>query len=148
MFKFIKGALLVAGGMVLGSYCTVDAALKSETVRKGLTNALAQKLSDSIYGKQSSTNISYVKHYKKVGPQDAISEIRFDTRADAEKVLDEMQDIINAYGIVSLADAYELAGETDIPYGYNSLGWHTVSNARVQRLRVGYRIDLPPAIKI
>lgn len=46
----------------------------------------------------------------------------FETRSDAETVLDELNDIANEYGSASLADYYELAGVTSV-FADTKYGW-------------------------
>lgn len=71
-------------------------------------------------------------------------EIVFDTRGEAEKVLDHMIDIVNNYGIVSVSEMYELSNLTQ-PYTSNKYGWTSLRTADVVRVRDGYVIKLPKA---
>lgn len=74
-------------------------------------------------------------------------EIRFDTRGDAEKVLRAMDEMMDAYGMVRVADMFDMAGET-APYTANSYGWLNIRNARIVRDRDEYVIDMPRAVPI
>lgn len=69
-------------------------------------------------------------------------DILFMDRMDAEHVLDAMVDITMNYGMVSVADFYELAGE-ECNYTDNKYGWGSVRDAQVVRVRDGYIIDFP-----
>ena len=72
----------------------------------------------------------------------------FDSRGEAEAVLNQMDVIIDTYGFVSVADLYELA-DLSAPYTSNKYGWTNVSTADVARLRDGgYVIKLPRAMPI
>lgn len=71
-------------------------------------------------------------------------EIVFDTRGEAEKVLDHMIDIVNNYGIVSVSEMYELSNLTQ-PYTSNKYGWTSLRTADVVHVRDGYVIKLPKA---
>lgn len=74
-------------------------------------------------------------------------EIVFDTRRDAESVLENMRNALREYERVSVGDMCDLAGvscsQTDYDYG-----WTNLRNALVQQTRYGYLIRLPKAIPI
>ena len=72
----------------------------------------------------------------------------FDSRGEAEAVLNQMDVIIDTYGFVSVADLYDFA-DLSAPYTSNKYGWTNVSTADVARLRDGgYVIKLPRAMPI
>lgn len=74
-----------------------------------------------------------------------VDSITFETRVQAERVLDEMKDNLDRYGAVSVADFVEMCGEVPSPMD-DTVGWHDLnrSNAYVRRLRNGdYVIELP-----
>lgn len=75
-------------------------------------------------------------------------DIIFNSRGDAEAVLDAMNDIIGQYGIVSVADLYDLANLDHPPYTMNNYGWSNIAGARADRVRDGYILRLPKAIPI
>ncbi len=74
-------------------------------------------------------------------------DILFDTRGDAELVLDQMVDILKNYGMVTVADMYDLAG-LSVPYTAANYGWFNVRTAEVVRARDGYILKLPKAMPI
>lgn len=74
-------------------------------------------------------------------------DIKFDTRGDAENVLIAMEQEIDNYGIVSVADLYELVGITG-NYTDNKYGWTDLRTADVVRCRDGYTLKLPRALPI
>ena len=65
------------------------------------------------------------------------------SRAEAEKVIDRLFDIIQKYDAVSVADLYELLGVSG-NYMDNKWGWYDI-NARdlVVRVSQGYLLNLP-----
>lgn len=75
-------------------------------------------------------------------------EIIFDSRGDAEAVLDAMNDIISQYGIVSVSDLYDLANLDHPPYTMNKYGWTNIAGAKAMRVRDGYVLKLPRAVPI
>jgi hypothetical protein len=69
--------------------------------------------------------------------------IIFDNRGDAEAVLTSMEDILDQFGCVSVADLYDLADVAAPNYTVNNYGWTNLANAQVLRCRDGYIIKLP-----
>lgn len=69
-------------------------------------------------------------------------DIIFSDRRDAENVLDHLVDTTMKYGMASVADFYELAGE-ECSYTDNKYGWGELADATVSRVREGYVINLP-----
>lgn len=73
--------------------------------------------------------------------------LSFATRADAEAVLMGMDEILNQYNVVSVADFYDLAGASGT-YTDNKYGWTDIRSAHIERVRDGYIIRLPRAMAI
>ena len=71
----------------------------------------------------------------------------FESRGDAEAVLNELEDAIDQYGLVSVAELYDAAGKT-APYTANRYGWTNLRHADISRVRGGYVIRLPRAVPI
>lgn len=69
-------------------------------------------------------------------------EIILESRSEAEDVLTRMDELIDMYGIVSVADLYDLLGKTH-NYTDNKYGWTNIRNAEVVRTRDGYLLKLP-----
>jgi len=70
-------------------------------------------------------------------------EITFPSRADAEVVIDNLKNLIEAYDSVSVSDLYELVGITG-SHVDEKWGWFDVSNASVNVVRGGgYSLNLP-----
>lgn len=75
------------------------------------------------------------------------TDIIFDSRGEAEKVLAVMDEIMQEYEIVRVADLYDLAGVScDFPA--NDYGWTNIRNARVVHVRDGWVIEMPRAVPI
>lgn len=71
-------------------------------------------------------------------------DLTFTNRGDAERVLDEMIATVRRYGLITVADMYEMAGERP-PYTSNNYGWMSLRGADVERGRDGYYLRLPKA---
>lgn len=75
-------------------------------------------------------------------------DILLPTKIDATSVIDNMFNILDEYGVVSVADYYALVGEPS-NYQMNAWGWENLGNVYVQRTRTGeYKIVLPKPINI
>lgn len=62
-------------------------------------------------------------------------DVIFDTRGDAEAVLDAMNEIISQYGTVSVSDFYDLARVANENYTMNRYGWTNIGGATAVRAR-------------
>lgn len=77
-------------------------------------------------------------------------DISFDSRGDAELVLDQMRDLVDGdrgYGLVTVADMYDMAG-LPAPFTARKYGWFNLRTAEVFRGRDGFYIRLPKAMPI
>jgi hypothetical protein len=70
------------------------------------------------------------------------SEIVLSTRAEAEEVIDQMFEVIERWGEVSVADLYELLGVA-ADHTDQKWGWRNIGGATVRRVRDGFLLDLP-----
>lgn len=78
-------------------------------------------------------------------------DIVYDTRGEAEEVLNRMDELIETYHMVSVFDMFDLSG-IDCDYTLNNYGWTKINTAEVVRIRdrdgEGYIIKLPRAVPI
>lgn len=129
--------------------------LISDIVRDGIDMILYGGTGRS--SRSSGSKISYRDYYERGSDRRAISsnsrtrfdynDILFETRGEAEAVLDSMGDVIERYNFVTVADMYDMADLT-APFTANKYGWTNIRNAEVVRGRDGYTIKLPKASAI
>lgn len=74
-------------------------------------------------------------------------EVILETRVEAEEVITRMDEIIDTYGFVRVADLYDLVGVTH-EYTDNNYGWTNIRNAKVVRVREGYLLEMPKALPL
>ena len=75
-------------------------------------------------------------------------DIVLDSRGEAEEVLERMSELIDTYGMVTVADLYDLIGKS-CEYTDNKYGWTNIRNAEAVRTRDGgYMLKLPKALPI
>ena len=65
------------------------------------------------------------------------------SRQEAVDILDALRDNIEEYGMATVADYYDLLGETT-EYTDNQWGWVDLSHTQIQAVRNGYVLLLPP----
>lgn len=144
--------------------------IKSDILMNIIVPSLKKAISDIVKvgidmilydGKQpQSSKVSYRNYYDRDNDRiraGSVSNIRnkldyddilFETRGDAETVLDAMNDIISQYGIVTISDLYDLARVPNDNFTLNRYGWSSISGACAIRVRDGYILKLPRAIPI
>lgn len=69
-------------------------------------------------------------------------EIVLESRAAADEVLQAMYDLLSTYDVVSVADLYELVGQTP-SYTDEKWGWMDLRGSSIVRVKGGYLLDLP-----
>ena len=127
------------------------------TISDGIVDILKKSI-DAIFGRESSksgtkaSRISYRSYYddsKDSRDRDRsrtryeYDDIIFNSRGEAEEVLERMDELIETYGNASVADFYDLVGVTG-KYTDNKYGWKDIHTAKVVRVSGdGYMIKLP-----
>lgn len=139
------------------SYILMDVLVPS--IKKAISDIVTNGIDMILYGetgksKKNSTasKVSYQKYYDG-GKKDHIlprsrtsyeyDELLFETRGDADIVLDAMNEIIAQYEVVSVADLYDLANVPNDNYAANKYGWTDIAGGRAVRVRDGYILKLP-----
>lgn len=79
--------------------------------------------------------------------QYSYDDIIFDNRGDAEEVLYRMEELLQRFDVVSVADLFDMAG-ISCNYTDNKYGWTDLRSAHVERVRDGYIINLPRATSL
>lgn len=92
------------------------------------------------------------RHERRARPGNVFDydDITFDSRGDAELVLDQMREMVDresGYGLVTVADMYDMAG-LSVPYTARNYGWFNLRTAEVMRGHDGYYLKLPRAMPI
>lgn len=147
------------------SYILMDVIVPA--VKKAISDIVTTGIDMILYGESGRTkknntvsNVSWRKYYDQSSDRVATStsnnkyggvnydDIVLTTRGDAEAVLDAMNDIINQYGTVSVADLYDLTNVPNDNFSMNRYGWINISGATTERVRDGYILKLPKAIPL
>lgn len=72
----------------------------------------------------------------------SLDDFIFQNRREALDILDRMSTILTDYGIVTVADLYDMCG-LKTPYTFNNYAWKDLSTAGVSLTRDGYLLNLP-----
>lgn len=132
-------------------------------VKKAIYDLVVGTLDISLYGgkgsgkRPSADKISY-RDYNSMSRQDnrdmqrshsvySYDDIIFSSRGEAEAVLSRMDEIMDEYRMVRVADMYELAGVSG-DYTDNKYGWTNIRDAKIVKVYDGYKIDMPRAIAL
>lgn len=144
------------------SYIVMDVLVPA--VKKAISDIVRDGIDMILYGesrgRKSSSVSGYVSYrdYSRSDDRDrfrdsrsrssyAHDDIILDSRGEAEEVLTRMDELIDTYGNVSVADLYDLVGKSS-EYTDNKYGWMNIRNAEPIRVRDGYMLKLPKALPI
>ena len=136
-------------------------------IKKAISDIVTDGIDIILYGEARGRNkrstadrVSYRSYYDDRGGRNRMNErqaimagsysyddIILSTRGEAEDVLSRMDELIETYGLVRVADLYDLVGITG-NYTDNKYGWTNIRNAEIIRVRDGYMIKMPRAIPI
>lgn len=141
------------------SYIVMDVLVPA--IKKAISDIVTNGIDMILYGEagrskknSSASKVSYQKYYDGGSPKKdyaaqksrtsyEYNELLFETRGDAESVLDAMNEIIAQYDVVSVADLYDLADVPNDNYAANKYGWSDIGGCRAVRVPEGYVLKLP-----
>lgn len=144
------------------SYIFMDVIVPA--VKKAIYDVVTNGIDMFLYGgsgkgksSSNSSKVSYRNYYerKDSGSYRSVDnntsrnaldyeDIVFATRGEAEAAKQQMIDVIDRYGMVTVGDLYEMADLTP-PYTSQSYCWTDLHTAETQRVRDGYILKLPKA---
>ncbi len=142
------------------SYILLDVIIPA--VKSAISDVITSGIDLILYGetrhsenRNSSSKTSYRGYYDKRDDRRQNSvrngydykDIILDNRGEAEDVLTKMDELVSIYGMVSVADLYDLVGITG-SYTDNNYGWTDIRSAQAVRVRDGYLLKLPRALPL
>ena len=88
------------------------------------------------------------RHHRSDNVSNVVRVIEFDSANDANEVLSYMIDSIEQYGLVTVADFYELSGVAS-KFTDHQFGWTNLDGVRVVPIRGGgFYISFPPVVTV
>lgn len=152
MNEYVKGALIftsgVVGGAVVGSVYVGAKVISNDGLREALSKEISKKLDKVLFGDRPRPNyndrashrVSYSSYFKS-------TDVWFDTRENAEKVMGDLEELCAERGYCTVSDFLWLAGVKD-SHIYQSFGWYSIGGATVICQESHYMIDLPIPTRI
>lgn len=159
----LKEALISEDAANIKSYILMDVLIPA--VKKAISDIVKNGIEMLLYGdsgrpndrRSPSSGVSYRDYYdlkddryRQVPPSRqgrSPDKIVIPSRGEAEEVLTRMDELLETYKMVTVADFYDLVGVT-CDYTDNNYGWTSLRSADVIRVRDGYIIKLPRALPI
>lgn len=131
----------------------------SDIITDGIDIILYGGNGRSRSGRFNADRVSYRSYYDDRRPSDRLTTSRYssnsysyddiilDSRGEAEEVLARMDELMDTYGLVRVADLKDLVGITG-NYTDNKYGWTNIRNAEIVHVRDGWMIKMPRAVAI
>jgi len=130
------------------------------TIEDIITNGISMLLNNgetrrgSNRRSSTSSRISYRSYYEREESERdrgrrretgySYDDVILESRAEAEEVIARLDELIDVYGMASVADLYDLVGISG-QYTDNKYGWTDVRSASHVRVRDGYLLKMPRA---
>ena len=157
-----KGLFISDDAANLKSYVLMDVLIPA--FKKAISDIVTNGIEMILYGETGRSrrnspagSVSYRNFYDRrddrrqlnspVKAGYSVDDVVLETRGEAEDVLARMDELIEMYGVVSVADLYDLIGVTG-NYTDNKYGWTNIRNAEPIRVRDGYLLKLPKPLPI
>lgn len=134
-------------------------------IKKAISDIVTDGIDMILYGesrrggrRSSADRVSYRSYYddrsrgsykddRVLSSRYSYDDIILSSRAEAEEVIARMDELMDTYKLVRVADLYDLVGITG-SYTDNQYGWTNIRTATVERVRDGYMIKMPKAMPI
>lgn len=158
----LKDNFISEDAVNIKTYVVMDVLIPA--VKKAICDIVKNGVDMILYGESGRSNrrpseyVSYDRRYLDRGDARfynadraiigySYNDIILETRGEAEDVLARMDELIELYGMVSVADLYDLVGITG-NYTDNKYGWTNIRNAEPVHVRDGYMLRLPKVISL
>lgn len=160
-FSKVAESIIVEDAKSVGSYILTDVVIPM--AKKLIDDIVCNAIHMALYGKaaesrgsSTASRISYNNMYRRTNEEPLTAAARssvfefddvvFETKGDAEVVLEIMGDIIESHKQVNVGEFYELADMPCPNYTVNKYGWtnrNAIINAPILRCDGGFVIQLP-----
>lgn len=158
----VADAIISEDASNVGSYIVMDVIVPA--IKDVISNIVKDGIDMLLFGGTSrrgsdrrKTNAEYVSYNRfsdrrddrryesrsTVASRYNFDDITIESKAEADEVLERMDELLDTYGMVTVADLCDLVG-ISCEYTDNKYGWTSLRNAKVVRLRGNeYMLDLP-----
>ena len=166
MFDKFMGNIISEDAPSVKSYIFGDVLIPA--IKKAISDIVTDGIDIILYGesrkgsrgRSTADRVSYRSYYDGgysrprmnerqalMSGQYSYDDIILPSRGEAEEVLTRMDELMDTYGLVRVADLYDLVGITG-EYTDNRYGWTNITRAEIIRNRDGYMIKMPRAVPI
>ena len=162
LFSKLQGEFISEDARNVKSYVFGEVLIPA--IKKAISDIVTDGIDIILYGesrkggrRSTADRVSYRSYYDRDSRRDSRTSMNYNaysyddiilsSRGEAEDVLSRMDELIDSYGLVRVADLYDLVGITG-NYTDNKYGWTNIRNAEIIRVRDGYMIKMPRAIPI
>lgn len=125
----------------------IDMLLYGESRHSSRSGSSGNKVNYTSYSYKGTRNASQKNERPIVKERYNYDDVILGTRGEAEDVLGHLQDICEEYGMVSIADLYDLVG-LPTSWSDNKYGWYNLAGSRVERINEGFLISLPRTVAL
>jgi hypothetical protein len=156
MKKLVVVVTFVAGAAVGFTACGAIIAskvLKSDRHREGLAKVVTEKLDTWLYDEEKPEiyrspkyNTTYVS-YRDFHNNRYDEHIIFETREEADGIFNNIVELLNEHGSVTVADVCDLCGQRSTSFD-SQRGWKTTEDIKVVKTRNGYELYLPKPVEL
>lgn len=142
------------------SYIFMDVLVPA--IKKAISDIVTDGIDMILYGetgrnkkRSNSNNSTYVSYNRYSDRRDErretsyrtatrydFADVTFDTKRDAEDVLERMEELLDTYGMVTVGDFNDLIGITG-EFTDQRYGWTSLRTTDIIRVRDGYKLKLP-----
>ena len=158
----VADAIISEDASNVGSYIVMDVLVPA--IKDVISNIVKDSIDMVLFGGTSrrgsdrrKTNAEYVSYNRFSDRRDDrryesrstiasrynFDDITLESKVEADEVLERMDELLDTYGMVTVADLCDLVG-ISCEYTDNKYGWTSLRNAKVIRLRGNeYMLDLP-----
>ena len=162
-FDKLKNEIISEDAKNIKSYVLGDVLIPA--IKKAISDIVTNGIEILLYGesrgrsgRSNADRVSYRSYYDGYSSRPSermvarttsysYDDIILASRGEAEDVLARMDELMETYGLVRVADLYDLVGITG-NYTDNKYGWTNIRNAEIVRVRDGYMIKMPRALPI
>ena len=150
-----------AGELISNDVPSVKTYIVKDVIIPTIKKVITETIDMFLYGSSrrdrttSVNRVSYRQYYDEPRIRDNVptrhgysyDNIVLEDRGEAERVISQMNDLIETYERVSVADLYDLVGLSS-NYTDNDYGWTNIRNAEAVRVRDGYELRLPRVLPL
>lgn len=131
----------------------------TEMISNGIEMLLYGEPRSNVRRDRGRSYVSYNSYYKdrdrepdsrrlEIGKnRHRFEDVVLESRSDAEEVLSNLVDLVEDYGVATVADFYDLVGLSG-EWADNKYGWDNLSRSSVKRVRDGYILEMPKPLVI